>query len=175
MPQAPRPIADNLARLDHWLLVHRPRYQRALLPGATAAELKRVHAQLGRPLPEDLQTLLSWHDGQESEMAGAFEESWLLMSAARIAAAKLDLDASSKQTGWQPAWVPFLDDDQGDYLCLDTSLPVAPLRLFRPGQTGRLEIAPSLAAWLDAFVCAVERAEYVVDPERGAFLRTSRA
>jgi cell wall assembly regulator SMI1 len=168
-----RAIAENLDRLDHRLLQHRPRYHSALLPGATPAELHLAETNLGLRLPEDLRTLLTWHNGQRDDFAGAFEASWQLMSADHIVAAKLELDADSEQTGWQPAWVPFLDDDQGDYLCLDTGQAAAPVRGFWPPKTEHPIIAPSLAAWLEEFVSAVERGEYVEDPERGAFLRKS--
>jgi hypothetical protein len=115
-----RPVADSLTRLERWLAQHRPRYHQALLPGASAAELDDLQKKLGVPLPAELRVLLGWHNGQ-AESAGAFAESWLLMSAAAIAAAKPELDAGAAATGWQPALIPFLDDDQGDYLCLDSN------------------------------------------------------
>jgi len=168
-------IGDILQRLERWLREHRPRYHRALLPGATPAELQLLETKLGRALPEDLRALLTWQNGQSDDFDGAFEESWQLMGAERIAAAKLDLDAERNRTGWQADWVPFLDDEQGDYLCLDSGRSPVPVHGFWPGKTAHPIIAPTLTAWLDEFVSAAERGEYVEDPERGALLRKNRS
>jgi cell wall assembly regulator SMI1 len=169
--QTTRPIADSLARLERWLAQHRSRYHQALLPGASTAELDSLAKKLGVPLPADLRVLLAWHNGPES--AGALVETWLFMGTATIATGKQELDADAATTGWQPAWVPFLDDDQGDYLCLDTSQPLSPLREFVFGKKEHPVIASSLAAWLADFVAALERGEYIEDPERGHFMRRS--
>src|SRR5262249_16849055 len=140
------------------------------------AELHQLEAQLGLPVPGDLRTLLAWHNGQGDEPAGLFEENWLLMSTERILAAKPELDTSAvghgKGSGWRHEWIPFLDDDSGDYLCLDTSQSGAPVRAFWLGKEGHPVVAPSLAAWLEGFVTAVEAGRYHEDPERGTFLRS---
>jgi hypothetical protein len=67
--------------------------------------------------------------------------------------------------------VPFLSDGAGNYLSLDTSQPGAPVREYWAGSPEQPVVAPSLAAWLEDFVNAVERGEYEQDPERGSFLR----
>jgi cell wall assembly regulator SMI1 len=118
-----------------------------------------------------LRALLAWHNGQDPEYPGAFEKSWALMGTEAIWAAKQEVDASQASSGWQRAWIPFLDDQAGDYRCLDTSHPESPVREFILGQKQHAIIAPSFATWLGDFVNAVERGEYVEDPERGAFLR----
>jgi cell wall assembly regulator SMI1 len=73
--------------------------------------------------------------------------------------------------GWRPEWVPFLDDDRGNYAFLDTGQTPAPVREFWQRGPDRPTVAPSLAAWLEQFVTAVERGEYTQDPERGLFMR----
>jgi cell wall assembly regulator SMI1 len=171
---APRTEIDTvLVRLEHWLAAHRRGYHQGLLPGASDDELDRAQAALGIPLPDDLRTLLRWHNGQGSEVNGHLENNWDLMSAGQIVTAKGELDAGDPtQTGWQRAWIPFLQDDADDYLVLDTSQPGAPVREFWQGKTEHPVVAPSLSAWLAQFVTAVENGEYHEDPERGTFLHS---
>lgn len=167
------PLAQTLARLEKWLAQHRPRYRRALLPGARRPELAALERALGVPLPDELRALLAWHNGQGGEFVGTFEESWLLMDSAAIAATKQELEADRAATGWQRAWIPFLDNDQGDFLYLDTRRSGTPVRSFGLGQKKHPVVAPSLSAWLNDFVTAVERGDYREDPERGTFLRVN--
>lgn len=173
------PVRVLLDRLEHWLAAHRPRLLQALRPGANEVELHQMQAQTGVETPAALRTLLSWHNGQGEEFAGRFEEDWLLMGTEEIVAARKDLDrgagGNGAGNGWQPMWIPFLDDDAGDYLCLDTSLPDAPVREFSAGNKESPAIAPSLKAWLEDFVTAVEQGQYHEEPERGTFLRRRRA
>lgn len=168
MPESLRPL---LARLDAWLRKHRPRFHAGLCPGAVPADLRRLEGEVQVRLPAGLRTLLAWHDGQSEDFVGQFEQDWRLMSSARIAAAKRDLDADAAATGWDAAWVPFLDNDAGDYLCLDTGRRGAPVRAFWLGVEANPVVAPSLTAWLREFVRNVEEGRYVEDPERGTFIR----
>jgi cell wall assembly regulator SMI1 len=155
-----------LARLDQWLNTHRDRFQQALQPGATAAECDALTAALGRPLPEELRALLMWHNGQNPDVPGAFEQNWILMSTEDIAEAKKELDGQPHE-GWHKNWVPFLDDDNGNYRCLDFGASGSPVLECWRGRADHPVVAPSLAAWLDAFVTALERGAYAEDPERG--------
>jgi cell wall assembly regulator SMI1 len=173
--EASNELPGLLARLEIWLKRHRPRYADALNPPATEADFVALRGRLNAALPGDLRQLLAWHNGQNEGFAGAFVENWLLMSAAEIGAAKNDLDtqAGGGQSGWQPAWVPFLDDDAGNYLLLDPTLPGVPVRTYQSTSSEVPTIAPSLTAWMRDFVAAVEKDEYHEDPERGWFMRGS--
>jgi cell wall assembly regulator SMI1 len=164
-------LAGVLERLGKWLAAHRSRYAAALAPGASAADLDGLQAAIGRPLPADLRKLLAWHNGQKEDFAGAFEGGFRLMSTRQIAEAKQQLDAEAGEDGWQPAWIPFLEDDSGDYVVVEANQPGAPVREFWLGRTDHPVVAPSLAAWLTQFAKAVEAGGYVEDPERGEFLR----
>lgn len=167
---APRSDADKmtvlLARLDQWLNTKRERFQQALRPAATAAECDALASELGRPLPEELRALLMWHNGQNPDVPGAFEQNWILMSTEEIADAKKELDDHPHE-GWRKNWLPFLDDDNGDYRCLDLDSPGCPVLECWRGRADHPVIAPSLSAWLESFVVALERGAYAEDPERG--------
>ncbi|MGH7224226.1 MAG: SMI1/KNR4 family protein [Gemmataceae bacterium] len=173
---APATAADKvtvlLARLDQWLNTHRERFQQALLPGASAAECDALAEALGRPLPEELRALLMWHNGQNPDVPGAFEQSWILMSTDEIADAKKDLDAQPHE-GWKTNWLPFLDDDNGDYRCLDLDSTGSPVLECWRGRADHPVIARSLSAWLEAFVTALEGNAYAEDSERGTLMLRS--
>jgi cell wall assembly regulator SMI1 len=173
-PAAPAEVASLLGQLEQWLNHHRPRYGNGLVPGASTAQLETMQKEVGLSLPQSLRAWLSWHNGQSDDFIGHFQQDWDLMSAAQIVEAKHALDNGDRtSTGWNPAWIPFLDDDAGDYVCLDTSQPEAPVREFWQGKADHPFVAKTLSSWLADFVGAVERGDYHEDPERGSFLRRS--
>lgn len=161
-----------IKRLEKWLAKHRRRFLAGLRPGATPAELAALAKAISQPIPGDLQALLSWRNGQGDEEIGYFEEHWLFMGTAAIAAASSELKSAAAKTGWKSAWIPFLDDDGGGYRALDTASPAAPVREFLLGQTEHETIAPSLAAWLRDFVEHLEKGKYHEEPERGTLDRS---
>lgn len=146
-------LRSSLQRINAWFARQRPRYFAALKPGAAATELTGW--------PEPLRILLGWHDGQDRDFAGTFVEHWFLMSAADIRAARID----------QPGWLPFLDDDAGNYLCLAVD---GSLHYLEVDGKDRM-VAASLAEWARAFADDLEQGGYVEDPERGDLLRKQRA
>jgi cell wall assembly regulator SMI1 len=160
-------LPDLLGRIDRWIEQHRPRFRPALMPGATPEACRNLEQALGRPLPENLRTWLTWHNGQSPDVVGAFVESWNLMCTEEIPRAKSELDAEARP-GWQKAWIPFLDDDQDDYVCLDPSGTVH--EVWR-GREQHPAVAPSLTAWAADLVTELEAGIFVEDPERGEFRR----
>jgi cell wall assembly regulator SMI1 len=143
-----------LERLERWLVRNRPRYLKGLRPGAACHEAS---------FPHELKVLLGWHDGEGDGICGALEQSWHLMSAAQIVALRWQFEPDSL--------IPFLDDDAGNFLCLDAGWPGNPVCECRLGTTGHPIVAASLYDWLQEFVDAVERGEYCEDPERGTLIR----
>jgi cell wall assembly regulator SMI1 len=167
----PATLPALLERIDRWMAKHRPHVHRALLPGATPADLDALQGALGGTLSDELRTWLSWHDGQDPDGLGAFEEGWFLMSARQIAETKKELDAEG-HPGWQRAWVPFLcDNNESDYLCLDAGQPGCPVCECWSGEPDHPVVAPSLEAWAERFVTGLEQGAYHEDPERGTFQR----
>jgi cell wall assembly regulator SMI1 len=149
-----------LARLDAWLSEHRPRFAKMLLPGATP----------DNTLPEELRVWLAWHNGQSTDVPGAFVQSWHLLGTRRIAQLKKELDAE-QSANWNSAWVPFLDDDNDNYVCLDTRQAGFPVRECWRGKQEHAVVADSLTAWVQQFMADLEKGAYVEDPERGEFYK----
>ena len=146
-------LQQSLKRIDAWFAKHRPRFHAGLNPGAATAELDG--------LPEELRVLLAWHNGQSGDFVGCFEEHWFLMSAAEIRAAMAGVKGR----------VPFLDDDAGSLLCLNTTKTPAPVwTYYLDDRTAGIE-APSLTAWMSTFADDLEAGRYVEDPERGTLIR----
>jgi cell wall assembly regulator SMI1 len=169
MPEDPGRFQRLLTRLETWLAKHRPRFLAGLNPGASAAELKTFEKELGRPVPAALWLLLAWHNGQREDFIGKFEEDWQLMKADSVAAAKRELDAEPAAAGWKRSWVPFLENDAGDYLFVDDQGKVGEFLL---GNKEHPVVAESLQQWLTAFVDAVEKGHYREEEERGRFMRS---
>jgi cell wall assembly regulator SMI1 len=167
-------LPELLTRLDTWLAQHRQRFHKGLLPGATPEQCESLKKQIPCPLPEELRTLLSWHNGQDPDLVGGLEENWILLSSEEIADAKHELDEANAD-GWHKNWLPFVDDGQGNSLVLDTSRPGAPVFDCWQGRAQHDEIAPSLTAWMRNFVTAVEKGEYHEDSERGGFHRAKKS
>ena len=163
-------LKEPLGRVDRWLSAHRARFHKALQSGASAADLDALSAALGRPVPEELRAWLGWHNGQDPDVPGAFEGSWNLMSAQEMAEAKKELDAQPHE-GWHKEWLPFLEDDNGNYLCLDLTSAGLPVRECWRGRSDHPVVAPSLASWLSDFAAGLERGAYTEDPERGTLVR----
>jgi cell wall assembly regulator SMI1 len=161
-----------LARLESWLGKHRPHFLHDLRAAATVAELDELQAKIGIALPAGLRTLLHWHNGQREDSTGSLVERWRLMGSGEIVAARGELNPrTNPASGWNAAWIPFLEDDDGDYMFLDTSRPEPTVHEFWLGKPEHPAVAGSLSERLESFVAAVERGEYVEDPERGDFLR----
>ena len=94
------------------------------------------------------------------------------MSTEQIAEAAKDL-AAEPRNGWKAGLIPLLDDDQDDFVCLDTTHAGAPVVECWRGHSAATVTAPTLVAWLEGFAAALEKGEYVEDSERGSFQRKS--
>ena len=163
-----------LNRLAKWLSKHRSRFYKNLQVGADAKQFGELEKSVGKPLPSELRTLLSWRNGQGEEYVGYFIDHWIFMDTDRIALAKEELDATGGEYGWSNDWLPFLDDDGGNYMVLDASKKRAPLLIFWMGEKAE-KVAPSLEAWLTKFVTDLEAGHYFEDTERGTLSRSRDA
>jgi len=141
----------------------------ALRPGLDPAGVARLHQALDGHLPDELATLLAWHDGQKADFQGTFADGWCLLAADEITALKADLDADPPP-GWQAGWVPWARDDNDSFLVLDP----ATVRAVWSGKDDHPPVAPSLTAWFTTLQADFEAGKYVEDPERGDYLNTRR-
>jgi cell wall assembly regulator SMI1 len=171
-PHGASGLAGVLARIDGWLAKHRAGFHKGLLPGATDAQCDGLATGLGGTLPGDLRTLLKWHNGQSTDVTGAFERNFFLLDDGQILEVKKDLDAEPRN-GWKHGLIPILDDEQDNVVCLDPTRPGTPVVECWRGQGELTVAASSLTAWLESFAAALEKGEYVEDPERGSFRRKS--
>jgi cell wall assembly regulator SMI1 len=169
----PSALQVLLERFDAWLKRHRSRYWQGLQSPAPAEELAALASALNHPVPEALGTLLKWHNGQGTDFVGHFVQDFDLMSTGQIGNAKRNLDAGNEAGGWRPEWIPFLEDDAGNYLFLDTGQPEPLVREFWQGKSEAPIAARSLTEWLRNLVLGAESGQYREDPERGSFLRRS--
>jgi cell wall assembly regulator SMI1 len=159
-----------LARLDAWFKKHRRRFAKTLLPGATPDQLAALESALGHPLPGELRAWLAWHNGQSADVQVAFVQSWHLLGTGQIAPLKKELE-SEPSAHWDTAWIPFLDDDNDNYVCVDSRQPGCPVRECWRGKQERPVVAAWLTAWVERFVADVAKGQYVEDPERGEFYK----
>jgi cell wall assembly regulator SMI1 len=171
-PPAAAGMAPLLARLDKLLTAHRAHYHKGLLPGATPADIDHLEKETGCLVTEELRAFLAWHNGQSQDTVGALEGRWIPLSTREIAETKKERDANPTD-GWQDKWIPFLDDDRGNYLAVDTGAPGHPVRECRQGHSENAVVAPSLTRWLEKFVEELEKGKYHEDPERGTFFRSA--
>ena len=148
-------LGADLKRIDAWLAKHRPRFHAGLNPGAADTELTG--------LPEELRVLLAWHNGQSGDFVGCFEEHWFLLSAAEIKAADFGVTGRC----------PFLNDDSGNFLCLNTTKTPATVWAYYSDDTTAGVVARSLTSWMATFADELEAGHYVEDPERGTLMRKS--
>jgi cell wall assembly regulator SMI1 len=157
-----------LKRLDAWMKKNRKRYHKGLLAGANERQLDELAKALGKPVPEELAAWLRWHNGQDEDMIGAFIESFNVMSADEIADAVKERKGTP---GWDPAFIPILDDYQDDLVVLDASKPELPVREVWRGRDDSPEAATSLRGWLANLLAEFEAGKYHEDTERGEFIR----
>lgn len=165
-------MLPQLEQLDGWLARNRPAFHKNLNKPAAAAVLKSLEKTVKSPLPEVVQKWLSWHDGQGEAYVGFFFDHWLMMSAEKIAAAKVELDAAGGDMGWRASWLPLFDDDGGNFACIDLTRPASPFFAFWAGAKPTA-IAGSFAEWIGQYVTDVLAGQFFEEPERGTFSKTN--
>jgi cell wall assembly regulator SMI1 len=165
-------VTDFLKRLEKWLAQHALSCYRSLLPGATPRELKAAAKALALQLPDALQDLYRWRNGQGPRSRPLFADAharytFLTLQQVQEAQANLneilkeleDVGASGRDTWWHRAWVPFLDAD-GDHLCVDSLGTLGggagQVLSFFHDDSSRVIDHPSLRHWLETFVVSLE-------------------
>ncbi|MBN1203611.1 MAG: SMI1/KNR4 family protein [Myxococcaceae bacterium] len=174
-PPKPRVLGKGteslVERLARALRKRRPRFAAALGKGAKPAELARLEKELGEPLPASLRELFAWQGGRTLD--SFFENQYLLgLAEARgVREGTLQFIKKYKMPPgyWSEKWVPLLSNGAGDYLCVDLGGAFGG----RPGQLvdyfhdsdDRLLLWPSLDAFLEYIVVALEHGELKIDAD----------
>lgn len=120
-----RASLECLKALDTWLQHQRPDFYAELRPGASEAELGDLEAQLSQTLPEAFKDLLRWRNGQHDKAYASFHDNRMLMSIEDILSTWQMLQELSPEwdaetpNWWRSAWIPFMSNGGGAYLCLD--------------------------------------------------------
>jgi cell wall assembly regulator SMI1 len=149
---------DIYGRLDALWAVLRPELVLRLRPGASSAELAAYPW-----LTPELRSLYAWHDGA-NDIHESFEGYFGWSPLTDIASTKAMLDRlevrSFQPDGWPPGvwwnfgWIPFLQFNCSDYVCIDVPGSLGHGRgavfIRRNSSEERSVLAPSLREWLQA-------------------------
>ena len=179
------PTIQNLFKnLQTWAHEHAPEV--IFNPPVKSIEIDQFLEKSGLMLPDSFNQLLLYANGEAPISAGMIGN-WRLMPIREIQAAWGWLTALSskgafedyqplpspylRRDWWNPAWVPIVSSDTGNYFCLDTA-PIEPQRvgqilLFLQDQPERYLVAASLSAWFDQILRDLQSGRYVYDDEFG--------
>jgi cell wall assembly regulator SMI1 len=176
------PIDETWARLERWLAEHAPKVYAGLLPGASEERLQRFEAAvqqaIGKPLPPDYRACFARHDGRTylhsyqymsvDAAEGIWRDNNQMVDDGTFAGRTPDDDSGDifQPVWWHRGWLPFADDSAGNLICVDLAPGpkgvVGQMILWEvrsgPGRTR----APSVAAWLTAYLAGLESGAYVV-------------
>jgi uncharacterized protein YjbI with pentapeptide repeats/cell wall assembly regulator SMI1 len=129
-------VAEAWKRIDDTVRFLDPEESRSLPAGASPEDLERVEKEIGVSLPEAFRQAYLLHNGSNqisvcpnafflpvvaTETSRGILEAWLAM----CEIGEEFKDERSKPNGpirtvhWHPKWVPFADNEGGDYVCLD--------------------------------------------------------
>lgn len=152
------------------------------LPGADAATLDALEAELGRPWPPGLRALLATIGGQEDGISGPLNlmrflrpEEVVAMHAMLVSAVGELTEPAAQPSPyrwetWSDAWIPFVAF-QGDSYCVDTDPGETgvPGQVFQRPNVPDLEApeAPSVAAFLDGLAERLEQGRFELQEEEG--------
>jgi cell wall assembly regulator SMI1 len=165
-------MQELLNRLESWLRQNAPSCFRCLLPGVTKQDLKAFEDALTFALPDALQLLYLWRNGQSQGSRPLFGDAhtrYTFLTLREVQEAHANLNyileeleeegLSGWDTWWHPTWIPFLDAG-GNHLCVDTKgtlggVPGQVISFFHD-DSSRVIDYPSLEQWLETFVVSLE-------------------
>lgn len=117
-------MQEILRALEEYLQKNRPAFYNELQSGLSPEAIAAQEARLGFEINPELKELYLWKNGQayDSEQALQFNFYWLPLEAAVDRNLQLREDHTQEQIEkdwWNPKWLPVLDNNHGDHLCLD--------------------------------------------------------
>ena len=146
-------LPEILARLDGVLRRHRPEYFEVLAAPVADEAVRAFEKRFGVSLPGPLATLYRWHDGQSDEGSAGLVGGYFFMSFELLSYQYGALPEDAKATPdpgawWKPSWFPFLDDGEGNLVCLDRD--DGTLVFYEHDNATRSPVAPDLASLFSA-------------------------
>jgi cell wall assembly regulator SMI1 len=117
-------VTNFIAKMDRWLATRRADYYAILQPGVTDRVLDSFESRFKVKLSQSFRLLYKWRNGQASDCYDRLQECYMFSGLERIAEVKEMLDGMighdfEEPEWWRKSWVPFLDNANGDHLCLD--------------------------------------------------------
>lgn len=162
-------------RLKDWLEANAPAVTEALRPAATEAELDRAEADIGLTFPPSVRESYRVHDGQTTDSWGLFD-GWRLLPLDDIVVEwqnQREIERRYEFGDWDPQTaIPLMEDGGGNFLYVEH----APDRMETPviewwhEQPTRDVQAASFAAYIEAFLEALEAGAYVYLQKDGALV-----
>jgi cell wall assembly regulator SMI1 len=155
----------NNALMDRWLAANRPDYYAQLQQGAEDRTLDLFEHRFELRLPREFRSLYKWRNGQRADCYACLLCNYMFSSLERITEAKGMLDGMigkdfEEPEWWRRSWVPFLDNGNGDHLCLDLAAEdggePGQIIIFWHDWEDRSDKYASMEAWLAGLVRSME-------------------
>lgn len=120
-------MQKQLQELEQLIKQKNPGLFEALEPGVPDIYLEAAFGPIYDNLPEDLKALWRWHNGQSPQYSGSFlNTSEAKLLSADDSAEIIETLEDSTEVGvistsnWNPDWVPFMQDSNGNCICVST-------------------------------------------------------
>ncbi|WP_433077840.1 SMI1/KNR4 family protein [Dactylosporangium sp. CA-052675] len=127
-------LPDTLTRIEDWLWNNAPATARELAPPATDADLEALRRTLGVALPDDLVTMLRWHNGGgdgDGRMTVAPGYAMLdTRGMAAITEMNRRVGSTAPPSPWPAAWLVAASSFTSSYLVVDTADPAGAVFTF---------------------------------------------
>jgi cell wall assembly regulator SMI1 len=183
--------AGPLADLDVWMAGHLPEVAADLNPGATDAQLDRLSAKIGAPLPDDFRALYKWHNGQKGDkvyvgpwygltflsLDRVLEQwkTWVKVIDHSLDPQSMNESSISVKPGVvkrryaNKLWIPFADDGGGNHLGVDLDPGANGIRgqviNFGRDEDRKRAIAPNVTAFVQWLVGQLQAGNFLIEQE----------
>ncbi|MFY0253390.1 SMI1/KNR4 family protein [Chitinophaga sp. 30R24] len=171
-------------RWENWMKQHAPKLLYLLQPGATPEAVESLEKLIGTDLPTSFKAFYAIHNGQQKSKTGLVDADQLLaiddiilqwyhwkdlLDAGTFTWQDSPIlsapDTGIKNDWWNPLWIPITSDGFGNHLCIDLD----PALEGNHGQiitlwhddSHRAIVASSLEAWLEDYLNALEKGDYI--------------
>lgn len=163
------------ARLGEWLETNAPELTAVLRPSATDGEIDEAEAQIGLEFPPSVRASYRIHDGQEGGTFGLFG-GWRFLPLTEVVTEwenQREIERTFEFGTWDPSTaIPIMDDGGGNFLYVEHAPDGSetPVIEWWHEQPTRNVQADSFAAYLDAFLDALDAGAYVYLEADGALV-----